>query len=192
MWDGITQLADWLWNKVSGWISDIWDGICDFFGIHSPSREMAWVGEMLVKGLAGSIDDNGGQAVSAAEEMAGGVLDAFNDLSAGLDDAFSNGYGISVDTSSAVSNAEKMAEDINGVFRNLSADLTSVLPSDFDINANISGAVATNPQQPSINAPLFTVQQMIIRSEDDIRKVSQNLYDMIQTGSRAQGLVSIV
>ncbi len=43
----------------------IWDGICDFFGIHSPSKEMAWVGEMLVKGLAGSIDDNGDEAVKS-------------------------------------------------------------------------------------------------------------------------------
>ena len=49
LWSGITQLASWLWDKVSGWISSIWDGICDFFGIHSPSKEMAWVGEMLVK-----------------------------------------------------------------------------------------------------------------------------------------------
>lgn len=190
LWDGITQLADWLWNKVSGWISGIWDGICDFFGIHSPSREMAWVGEMLVKGLAGSIDDNGSQAVSAAKEMAGGVLDAFNDLSAGINSAFPDSLDFSVDTSSAVSATEKMAEDINGVFRDLSAELTSVLPSDFDINANanIAGALATAAQQTVISAPLFTVQQMIIRSEDDIRKVSQNLYDMIQTGSRAQGL----
>lgn len=64
-----TQLASWLWDKVSGWISSIWDGICDYFGIHSPSKEMAWVGEMLVKGLAGSIDDNGDEAVKAAEGM---------------------------------------------------------------------------------------------------------------------------
>ena len=49
LWEGIQQLASWLWDKVSGWISSIWDGICDFFGIHSPSDEMAWVGEMLVK-----------------------------------------------------------------------------------------------------------------------------------------------
>ena len=74
LWSGITQLASWLWDKVSGWISSIWDGICDFFGIHSPSKEMAWVGEMLVKGLAGSIDDNGNEAVKAAEGMAEDII----------------------------------------------------------------------------------------------------------------------
>jgi len=70
LWQGIQSLASWLWNKVSGWISSIWDGICDFFGIHSPSDEMAWVGEMLVEGLSGALDTSGKKAVKSAEHMA--------------------------------------------------------------------------------------------------------------------------
>lgn len=80
LWDGICGLASWLWDSVSGWISGIWDGICDFFGIHSPSKEMAWVGEMLVKGLAGSIDKNGDMAVRAAEGMSSDVSSVMNSL----------------------------------------------------------------------------------------------------------------
>lgn len=80
LWEGITGLASWLWDKVSGWISGIWDGICSFFGIHSPSKEMAWVGEMLVKGLSGSIEDNGDEAVKAAEGMAADIDGVMNDL----------------------------------------------------------------------------------------------------------------
>lgn len=76
LWEGITSLAQWLWDNVSGWISGIWDGICDFFGIHSPSREMAWIGQMLVTGLSDSIDRYGDDAVAAAEEMSENVLDA--------------------------------------------------------------------------------------------------------------------
>ena len=38
--------------------------------------------------------------------------------------------------------------------------------------------------------PLVMVQQMIVRSEDDIRRISQELYNLIQTGSRAQGRFS--
>ena len=66
LWQGIQSLAGWIWDKVSGWISGIWDGICSFFGINSPSKEMAWVGEMLCRGLAGGIEDSAGEAVSAA------------------------------------------------------------------------------------------------------------------------------
>lgn len=84
LWQGIQSLAGWLWSKVSSWISSIWDGIMDFFGIHSPSRKMAWIGDMLVKGLAGSIEDNGGEAVRAAESMSEDVAGVLNGLAADM------------------------------------------------------------------------------------------------------------
>ena len=67
IWNGIGDAASWLWGKVSGFCSDLMGKIKGFFGIHSPSTEMAWVGEMLVEGLAGSIEDNGGEAVKAVQ-----------------------------------------------------------------------------------------------------------------------------
>ena len=94
LWQGIQQLASWLWDKVSGWISSIWDGICDFFGIHSPSREMAWVGEMLVKGLAGSISDNGEEAVKAAEAMSADISDVMNGLAADMQTALPSDFSV--------------------------------------------------------------------------------------------------
>lgn len=51
LWQGIQGLAGWIWDKVSGWASDLWNGILDFFGIHSPSKKFAWVGENLGLGL---------------------------------------------------------------------------------------------------------------------------------------------
>ena len=94
LWDGITQLASWLWDKVSGWISGIWDGICDFFGIHSPSREMAWVGEMLVKGLSGSIEDNGDEAVKAAEGMASDINGVMGELADEMQTALPTDFNV--------------------------------------------------------------------------------------------------
>ena len=102
LWDGITQLASWLWDKVSGWISSIWDGICDFFGIHSPSKEMAWVGEMLVKGLAGSIDDNGDEAVKAAEGMAEDINGVMGDLAHDMQPALPTDIDVNGSNRSAV------------------------------------------------------------------------------------------
>jgi len=43
--------------------------------------------------------------------------------------------------------------------------------------------------QASGFGPLITIQQMIVRSEDDIRKISQELYNLMQVGSRAQGRI---
>ena len=87
LWEGIQSLASWLWDKVSGWISSIWDGICDFFGIASPSKEMGWVGEMLVEGLAGSLDKNGKTAVRSAEHLADGISSVMQDMTADMQTA---------------------------------------------------------------------------------------------------------
>ena len=94
LWQGIQSLASWLWNKVSGWISSIWDGICDFFGIHSPSDEMAWIGEMLVKGLSGSIDANGGEAVKAAEAMSSDINDVMHGLAKDMETALPTDFNV--------------------------------------------------------------------------------------------------
>jgi phage-related protein len=156
LWQGIQSLASWLWNKVSGWISSIWDGICDFFGIASPSKEMGWVGEMLVEGLAGAINNNGKDAVAAAEGM---------------------------------------ADDINSVMNGLAKDMETSIPTDFSLDAGAANALTESSADSrssvmdGMYGSLVTVQQMVVRSEDDIRKVSQELYNLMQTGSRAQGRV---
>lgn len=156
LWQGIQSLASWLWNKVSGWISSIWDGICDFFGIASPSKEMGWVGEMLVEGLARAINANGKDAVEAAESM---------------------------------------ADDINSVMNGLATDMETSIPTDFSLDAGAANALTESSADSrstvmdGMYGSLVTVQQMVVRSEDDIRKVSQELYNLMQTGSRAQGRV---
>ena len=97
LWEGIKQGAVWLWEKVTGWLSDLWKGIKGFFGISSPSKEMAWVGHMLTQGLAEGIDESASTAISAAEEMAAGVLGAVQGVdgtSIGVDAAVSGGAGI--------------------------------------------------------------------------------------------------
>ena len=120
LWSGITQLASWLWDKVSGWISSIWDGICDFFGIHSPSKEMAWVGEMLVKGLSGSIEDNGDEAVKAAEGMAEDINGVMGDLAHDMQTALPTDF------------------DVSGSFRSAVDGVTGKAASAFTIALNIT------------------------------------------------------
>lgn len=152
LWQGIQSLAGWIWDKVSGWISGIWDGICSFFGINSPSREMAWVGEMLGRGLAGGIEDSAGEAVSAAEDLNNGIL---------------------------------------GVMNGLAADMQSAVPSNFafDAGGTIRSASGGMNSGGASFGTLITIQQMIVRSEDDIRRISQELYNLMQVGSRAQGRI---
>lgn len=154
IWNGIGNAASWLWNKVSGFCSNLLSKIKGFFGISSPSKEMAWVGDMLTQGLAGGIEDGAGAAISAAEDLNNGIL---------------------------------------GVMNGLAADMQSAVPSNFAFDASgtvgsVSGSMGG--AGGSSFGTLITIQQMIVRSEDDIRRISQELYNLIQTGSRAQGRFS--
>ena len=78
LWEGIKGAGGWLWDKVTGFLGDIWDGILDFFGIASPSKEMAWVGEMISKGLAGGIEDSAKQALDAASDLSEGLMNTLS------------------------------------------------------------------------------------------------------------------
>ena len=58
IWNGITNAYGWIMSQIRGFASSILSGLKSIFGIASPSKETAWMGEMLDKGLAGGIEDN--------------------------------------------------------------------------------------------------------------------------------------
>lgn len=110
LWNGISGAASWLWDNISSWMGDLWDGICDYWGIHSPSREMGWIGEMLVSGLSDSISANGDEAVAAAQAMSEDVLDAMPN--------YADAMAQSLDTS-ALRHADLISQMSGGVNVNL-------------------------------------------------------------------------
>ena len=87
LWNGITGMASWLWGKITGWASDIIGHIESALKIGSPSKETAWIGQMMVEGLAKGINDNQKIADKAWNNLQ-------NDLGFGLTYAPSvGGYG---------------------------------------------------------------------------------------------------
>lgn len=76
LWNGINDAKEWLREKISGFFGGVVDSIKAFFGIKSPSKLFAGIGEMLDRGLAKGVEDYADLAVSAAEDMADSVFDA--------------------------------------------------------------------------------------------------------------------
>lgn len=58
LWNGISNATQWVLDKIKGFGKSILNGIKKIFGIGSPSKEMAYFGEMLDAGLAVGISDN--------------------------------------------------------------------------------------------------------------------------------------
>jgi phage-related protein/uncharacterized protein YoxC len=130
LWQGISNVADWIWGKISGFFGGIVSGIKNFFGIKSPSTLFAGLGE------------NMGQGIGVGFERA---------------------------------------------MDQVSEDMQDAIPTDFDMpGINADGSAHGG----GFGGSLITIQQMIVRSEDDIRRISQELYNLMQTGSRAQGRFS--
>ena len=88
LWQGISDAAAWLRDKISGFFGGVVDSIKNFFGIHSPSKLFADdIGANLVAGLAKGIDENAEKAAKSARDMMEGVLDAAGDIDVGLNAA---------------------------------------------------------------------------------------------------------
>ena len=58
LWRGIGSVKDWIFNKIGGFASGIVGKIKGFFGIHSPSKVFAEIGQYLDLGLAKGIMDS--------------------------------------------------------------------------------------------------------------------------------------
>ena len=170
LWSGIQSLTGWLWNKVSGWISSIWDGICDFFGIASPSKKMAWVSEMNVEGAVVGVDKNKQKAVNAygemGEEMLAEVESEMGKVNAALADSIGE-IETSFNASATISQVE--------------AALPSVMPGGGGAGAEISGGTTITNH--------FEIASLVVREEADVKKISRELYNMQKTKSRGKGVV---
>lgn len=58
IWNGISNAANWIWEKISGFFGGIVDGIKNFFGIHSPSTLFRdKIGKNLALGLGEGFSD---------------------------------------------------------------------------------------------------------------------------------------
>lgn len=80
LWQGITGAAGAVWNGICDFGSAVVDGFCDFFGIHSPSRVMAGIGEYLSLGLAQGITDETGSVVQGVQDVSDTALSTMMDL----------------------------------------------------------------------------------------------------------------
>lgn len=92
LWQGITGAAGAVWNGICDFGSGIVNGFCDFFGIHSPSRVMAGIGEYLSLGLAQGITDETGSVVQGVQDVSDTALSTMMDLAQRVGDIASDDF----------------------------------------------------------------------------------------------------
>lgn len=58
LWNGISDKVGWIYGKIRGMITSVINFIKGLFGIKSPSRVTAQIGQYLMQGMAKGINDN--------------------------------------------------------------------------------------------------------------------------------------
>lgn len=92
LWQGITGAAGAVWDGITSFGGAIVDGFCDFFGIHSPSRVMAGIGEYLSLGLAQGITDETDSVVQGVQDVSNTALSTMMDLAQRVGDIASDDF----------------------------------------------------------------------------------------------------
>lgn len=92
LWQGITGAAGAVWDGICNFGSALVDGFCDFFGIHSPSRVMAGIGEYLSLGLAQGITDETDSVVQGVQDVSNTALSTMMDLAQRVGDIASDDF----------------------------------------------------------------------------------------------------
>ena len=76
LWQGVSDKFSWLKKKLSSFTTSVLDGIKGFFGVHSPSTETAWIGQMLDEGMALGVEKNADAPIKAMDRLSSEMLES--------------------------------------------------------------------------------------------------------------------
>lgn len=127
IWEGIKGMATWLWDKVSGWVDDLIDGVCDFLGISSPSKVFAEIGKYSAMGIGVGFDSEFSGVASDIEKKMASLAENSINLSAGLSesmpDKFQLAYSPATSDPVLAGALARMAETLDQILQNMGVDL---------------------------------------------------------------------
>lgn len=135
LWDGISSAGTWLWEQVTGFANDVLGWFKGVFGIHSPSKQMAWIGEMIDKGLAGGIDDNIDDVLNAASNIHDEVNEALEGMGGTVDIDTSN-IGLKKVSTSSDDLLSTISFKLDNFEQNMYDAIARVLEDGFDLRWN--------------------------------------------------------
>jgi phage-related protein len=176
LWNGISDAAAWLWEKISGFFGGIVDKIKNFFGIHSPSTLFADMGGNMAEGLGkgfgeemNSVGDTMTEATAAAGDVTGKT--AITAVAKGLLD---NMNLLDKPISQLVSHMGEM----------LSEGLPEFVSTAMDLNGYLAEGLASSEQ--SVIDPLLklieAIRQAFASAKDGFVQIGQMIMEGIGQG----------
>ena len=188
----VTTVFNNIWSGIKGTMGKIVSSIKEGFNnaisfiTSLPSKALQW-GKDMIMGIVNGIKSCIGAVGDAVSSVANKIKSFLHfsvpdegpltDYESWMPD-FMKGLAKGIEDSKSM-----VARAMDGV----AADMI-LNPSAAVQEINVSGdGTGSSPQGGSINGPLIEVKEMNVRSEEDIRKISQQLYRQLQQGRRANG-----
>ena len=188
----VTTVFNNIWSGIKGTMGKIVSSIKEGFNqaisfiTSLPSKALQW-GKDMIMGIVNGIKSCIGAVGDAVSSVANKIKSFLHfsvpdegpltDYESWMPD-FMKGLAKGIEDSKSM-----VAKAMDGV----AADMV-LNPSASLQEISVSGNGGDGASQgSSINAPLIEVKEMNVRSEEDIRKISQQLYRQLQQGRRANG-----
>ena len=165
--DGISRA----WSGLTSWVSSLMSGLTGLvnriFGIHSPSREWAEIGEYLDLGLQKGLEDSKGKVLSTVANLAESINDGMTLEEASVN--FSDGID---GTTGELSRVANLLSGIAATFQNVTAMLSEI--GGFKVPGLINGSVVPARTAVSDGADMFNSSRFDSFTSDlDERMVAQ-------------------
>ena len=188
----VTTVFNNIWNGIKGTMGKIVSSIKEGFNqaisfiTSLPSKALQW-GKDMIMGIVNGIKSCIGAVGDAVSSVANKIKSFLHfsvpdegpltDYESWMPD-FMKGLAKGIEDSKSM-----VAKAMDGVAADMILNPSAAVQ---EISVSGSGGDGTS-QGGSINGPLIEVKEMNVRSEEDIRKISQQLYRQLQQGRRANG-----
>lgn len=181
MWDGIKSIVEGAWNLLNGAFRLLWDNISGWFSDLVASA-VEW-GRNLISGFIDGITSMAGNVKDAASSVVGNVKDflGFNSPAKKGEGRFIEDWGYNM--------IEGFMDGMEKAIPQLQSTLNTAIPQ---LQSTLNTAIPNMSQQSFMhNTSNNFVVHAVIREENDIKKVAQELYRLQQQKDRGRGLVTI-
>ena len=118
IWSGLTtglsEKVESVKEEVSGFFSNVWSGVLDFFGIHSPSTLAQGAAENVLEGFSQGAEGKQESAGQRLKSVFSGIYDAAKGVWDSVTGWLAKLFGWGADEDKESKNAEKQASDAAG------------------------------------------------------------------------------
>lgn len=187
-----------IWNSIKGTMSNIVSTIKNGFNnaisfiTSLPSKALQW-GKDIIMGIVNGIKScisAVGDAVSSVASKIKSFLHFSVPDEGPLTDFESWMPDFIGQLAEGIEDSRGMVQKaIKNVASDMTVSPTATIRAVEADSSTITGGHSTSGQSDLTAGPLIEVKEMNVRSDDDIRKISQQLYRQLQQGRRANGYV---